>query len=123
MYPKTEKLRRLARFKFVPRLVSMWGIRKYLYLNPKLTTFAIASRFTAYLIYVLYGLQNGKIKQIEVITFVSRLILKWEIKKCQYFDPTFAVANSFTAYLIYVLYWAQKVRIKKTGVKNQIDIT
>ena len=38
--------------------------------------FATASNFTAYLFYVLYGPQNGKIKQIEVIKFVSRLILK-----------------------------------------------
>ena len=69
--------------------------------------FAIASGFTAYLIYVLYGPQYGKIKQIEVIKFVSRLILKRGIKECQYFDPklsTFAVVNSlphisFTYYM------------------------
>ena len=51
----------------VPRLISMWGIRKSHHFNSELPTFAIVSSFTAYLIYVLYGPQNGKIKQIELI--------------------------------------------------------
>ena len=77
----------------------------------KLHTFAIASSFTVHLIYVLYGPQYGKIKQIEVIKFVPRLILKQGIRKCQYFDPKLpmlAIANSFTAYLICVLYGPPK---------------
>ena len=69
--------------------------------------------------------KNGKIKQIELINFVPRLILKWGIKKSKYFDPKlpmFAIANSFTKYLIYVLYWPINGRTKQTGVKIQIDI-
>ena len=64
MDPDTAKFSRLKKFKFVHRLILMWGIRKCHHFNPKLPTFAIASSFTAYLIYILYGSQNGKIKQI-----------------------------------------------------------
>ena len=107
MDPDTAKFRRFKWFKFVPRLISMWGIRKCHHFNPKLPTVAIASIFTAYLIYVLYGPQYGKIKQIEVIKFDPRLILKRGIRKCQYFYPklpTFAFAYSlphisFTYYM------------------------
>ena len=37
--------------------------------------------------YILSEAQNGKVKQIEVINCFPRLILKWGIRKCQYFDP------------------------------------
>ena len=63
MGPDTAKLKG---FKFVPRLILKRGIRKCQYFDPKLPTFAVANSFTAYLIYVLYGTQNGKIKQIGV---------------------------------------------------------
>ena len=79
--PDTSKFSRFKGLKFVPWLISMWGIRKCHHFNPKLPTLAIASSFTAYLIYVLYGAQNGKIKQIEAIKFVPRLILKRGIRK------------------------------------------
>ena len=101
----------------------MWEILRCHYFNPKLPTFIIASSFTAYLIYVLYGPKNGIIKQIEVIKLVLRLILKRGIKKSQYFDPKlsmFAVVNNCTAYLICVLY--KNCRIKQIGGQNQIDI-
>ena len=71
----------------------------------QLPTLAIVNSFTAYIIYVLYGPQYGKIKQLEVIKFVPGLILKLGFRKCQYFDPKlcmFAVANSLP-HLIYVL--------------------
>ena len=125
MWTQTQKFSRSKGFKFVPWLISMWGIRKCHHFNPKLPTSAIASTFTEYLNYILYGTQNGKIKQIEVIKFVTSLILKRSIWKCQYFYPelpTFAFANSFTLYLIYVLYGPQNGRIKQIGVKNQIDV-
>ena len=63
----TAKFSKLKWFKFVPRLISMWGIRKCNRFNPKLPTFAIVISFTTYIIYVLYGSQKCKIKQIEVI--------------------------------------------------------
>ena len=61
------KFSRLKWFKFVPRLISMLEIRKCYHFNPKLPTFAVASSFTAFLIYVLYGPQNGKTEKIKVI--------------------------------------------------------
>ena len=122
MDPNTAKLCRFKWFSFVPRLISMWGIRKCHHFNPKLATFDIAISFTAYFVYVLYGPQNGKIKQIKVIKFVLRLILKRGIRRCQYFYPKlpmFAVAKIFTTYLIYVLYGPQNGKTMQIGVKTQ----
>ena len=105
MYPDMVKFSRLKWFKFVPRLISMWGIRKCHHFDPKLPTFAIANSFTVFLIYALYGSQNGKIKQIEGVKFVPRLMLKRGIRKCQYFDPklptlrTVLPTISFTYYM------------------------
>ena len=67
MDPDMAKFSTLKWFKFVPRLISMWGIRKCYHFNSKLPTFTIASSYTEYFIYVLYGAQDGKVKQIEAI--------------------------------------------------------
>ena len=68
----TAKFSIFKGFKFVPRLISMWGIKKYHHLIPKQPTFDIASSFTANLIYVLYGPKNGRTgakNQIDVNIF------------------------------------------------------
>ena len=60
MDPDTAKFSKFKWFKFVPRLISMWGIRKCHHFNPKLSTFAIANSFTAFFIYVLYWPKQRK---------------------------------------------------------------
>ena len=46
----------------------MWGIRNFNHFNSKLPAYVIVNSLTTYLIYVLYGPQNGKIKQIGIKT-------------------------------------------------------
>ena len=81
MDPDMAKSSRFKWFKFVPSLISMWGIRKCHHFNPKLPTFVITSSFTAYLNYVLYGTQNGRIKQIGVENQIC-IIKIYQYKTC-----------------------------------------
>jgi len=62
----STKFSRLEGFKFIPRLILKWGIRKCQYFDPKLPTSAVANNFAVYLICVLYGAKNGRNKQIGV---------------------------------------------------------
>ena len=60
--PRNGKTNQIEVIEFVPRLILKRGIRKCQYFDPKLSTFAVANSFPAYLIYVLYGPENGTIK-------------------------------------------------------------
>ena len=65
---------------------------------------------------VLYYMDpdTAKFSRLKWFKFVSRLILMWEIQKCNSSNlklPLFAIAISFTANIIYVLYGPQKGKL------------
>ena len=66
----TAKFSRLKWFKFVHRLISMWGIRKCNLFNPKLPIFAIASSFFAYIIYCM----DSKTAKLSRLKWLSLFI-------------------------------------------------
>ena len=74
MDPKNGKIKQIEWFKFVPRLILKWRIRKFQYFDPKLPTFAFSNSFTEHLIYVLNRTQNGRIMQIGVKKQIDLII-------------------------------------------------
>ena len=56
-------------------------ILKCQYFDAKLPTFAVVNSFTEYLIYVLNGTHNGKIKQIEAKIQIDYIII-YHYKTC-----------------------------------------
>ena len=83
-----------------------------------------SGQFFVHICYNVTNYMEPKTAKLSRLKFVPLLIMKWRIRKCQYFDPklpTFAVANSYTKHLIYVLIGTQNSKIKQIGAKKQIN--